>query len=53
MGLIHDVIAVLPLDDLKVLLDVKMETRVYIRTLVKIIRIPILEVSISFFLLLF
>jgi len=48
MGLIDDVIAVLPLDDLKVLLEMKMETRVYIKTLVTAIRSPVLVVSIHF-----
>jgi hypothetical protein len=58
-GLIDDVFAVLPLDDLKVLLDMKMETRVYIKTLVTVTRSyvktlvtvihsPVLVVSIHF-----
>jgi hypothetical protein len=47
-GLIDDVIAVVALDDLKVLLVMKMESRLYIKTLVKTIRSPVLVVSIHF-----
>ena len=47
-GLIDDVIAVLPIDDLKVLIDIKIETREYLKTLVTHIHSPVIVVSIHF-----
>jgi len=46
-GLIEDVIAVLPLNDLKALFEVKMETREYFKALVTHIRSPVFMVSIQ------
>ena len=45
-GLIHDVIAVLPLDDMTVLLDKKLETREFFKTLLTVIRYPGIMVNI-------
>jgi hypothetical protein len=45
-GLIDDVIAVLPLDDLKALFEKKMETREYFKTLLTAIHSPEFLVSI-------
>jgi hypothetical protein len=44
-GLIDDVIAVLPLDELKALFEKKMETREYFRTLVTPFKSPVFMVS--------
>ena len=46
-GLIDDVIAVLPLDDLKTLYHVKMETREYFKAVVTYIKSPVFMVSIQ------
>jgi hypothetical protein len=46
-GLIDDVTAVLPLDDLKTFFDRKMETREYFKMLVKVIHSPVFMVSIK------
>jgi hypothetical protein len=46
-GLIEDVIAVLPLNDLEALFEVKMETREYFKALVTCIRSPVFMVSIQ------
>ena len=45
-GLIDDVIAVLPLDDLKAFFYTKMETREYFKTLVTTLHTPVFVVSI-------
>jgi len=46
-GLIEDVTAVLPLDELKVLLEKKLETREYIKALVTVMHSPVIVVSIQ------
>jgi chemotaxis signal transduction protein len=45
-GLIDDVYAVLPIEDLKALFDMKMKTREYFKTIVTTIRSPEFVVSI-------
>jgi hypothetical protein len=45
-GLIDDVIAVLPLDDLKALFYMKMESREYFKTIFTTIHSPVFAVSI-------
>jgi hypothetical protein len=45
-GLIHDVVAVLPLDDLTAFLDKKMRTKEFFMTLLTAIRSPVLMVNI-------
>jgi hypothetical protein len=45
-GLIDDVVAVLPVDDLKALFYMKMETREYLKTVVTTIHSPVFVVSI-------
>jgi len=46
-GLVEDVIALLPLYDLKTLFDVKMETREYFKKVVTTIHSPVFLVSIQ------
>jgi len=46
-GLIDDVIALLPLDDLKELFDKKMETREYFKAVVTVMHSPVFMVSIQ------
>jgi len=46
-GLIDDVYAVLPLDDLKALFNMKIKTREYFKTIVTTIRSPVVVVSIN------
>jgi len=48
-GLMDDVIAVLPRDDLKALVEKKLETRQHLKTLVKALESPVVVVSIHFF----
>ena len=48
-GLIDDVTAVLPLEDLKALLHKKMETRIYFKIPVTALKSPVLRVSIHYF----
>jgi len=45
-GLIDDVIALLPLNDLKTLIDNKLETRDYLKTLLTALKSPVFVVSI-------
>jgi hypothetical protein len=45
-GLIDDVFAVIPLDDLKALFDKKVETREYFKTLVTALQSPVFVVSV-------
>jgi hypothetical protein len=45
-GLIDDVFAVLPLDDLKALFDKKLETREYFKNMVTCLKSPVFVVSI-------
>jgi len=46
-GFIDDVIAVLPLDELKALFEKKVETREYFKALVTVIHSPVFMVSIQ------
>jgi len=48
VGLIDDVIAALPLEDLAALLDKKMETGEFFKTLVQAIHFPVFWVNIHF-----
>jgi hypothetical protein len=48
-GLISNMISVLPLDELKAFYDEKMETREYFKTLVKVVKSPVVMVSNHYF----